>query len=117
MNDRLPSSMPECPQRSCGALDEHDTLQSLPGYRVAALVGCSAFIALLPWGDPCSFAAPRRRDLAAPSFSRRYRTTFATRALLVFALSIGFVGGLLTRSHRLIVGALSPPLAFLLGAL
>ena len=80
---------------------------------IAALVGCAAFVALLPWGDPCSFAPPSDGP-GCPIVSSPLQDNIRNASFFGVCLFIGFVGGLLARSHRLVVGALSPPLAALI---
>ena len=79
---------------------------------VAVFCGCAAFVALLPWGDPCSFVSPSDGSgcniVLSPLQEHIRNVSFGGICLL-----IGIVGGLLTRSHRLLVGALSSPVAFL----
>ena len=79
----------------------------------AAILGCAAFVALLPWGDPCSLTTPPGEAgcavILAPAQENLRNASF-----LVICLIVGFAAGFLTRSHRLFAGALSPLLAVLL---
>jgi len=81
---------------------------------IAALCGCAAFVALLPWGDPCSLIPPSDR-IGCPVVLVPLQENLRNLSFGGICLIIGFIGGLLTSSHRLVVGALSPPLAYLLG--
>jgi uncharacterized membrane protein YeaQ/YmgE (transglycosylase-associated protein family) len=80
----------------------------------AAFLGCAGFVALLPWGDPCSFVTPPGECCCFIVLSP-LEEHVRNAAFLVVCLLIGLVAGLLTRSHRLIAGALGPLLAYLIG--
>lgn len=78
---------------------------------IAALVGCAAFVAVLPWGDPCSFAPPSDGP-GCPIILSPLQDNIRNASFVGICLLIGLVGGLLTLSNRLVVGALAPPLAY-----
>jgi hypothetical protein len=79
---------------------------------IAAVLGCAAFVALLPWGDPWSFA-PQTGGVDDLTSLSSLQENIRNASFLILCLAIGFVTGLLTRSRRFIAGALSPPLAAL----
>ena len=79
---------------------------------IAAILGCAAIVALLPWGDPWSFAA-RTGGVDRPIILSSMQQNIRNASFVGVCLAIGFLAGLLTRSRRLIAGALSPPLAAL----
>ena len=80
----------------------------------AGILGCAALIAMLPWGDPCSFVTPPGECCCYIILSS-LQENIRNGAFGIVCLVIGVVAGLLTRSNRIAVGALSPPLAFFLG--
>jgi len=81
---------------------------------VAALGGCAAFFLSLPWGEPCAThgyaGGPCPIVLSATQHNLR------NAAFVLICLAVGFGAGALSRSYRLLVGALSVPLAGFLGA-
>ena len=79
----------------------------------AAILGCAAYLALLPWGDPCTFTTPSGEGGCAVIFSP-LQQDIRNAGFGSVCLLIGFIAGLLTRSYRLIAGALSTLSAFFL---
>jgi hypothetical protein len=78
---------------------------------VAAILGCSAFVALLPWGDPCSLTTPPGEAGCTVLFSPLQQDLHNV-VFLAICLLIGLIAGVLTRSHRLLAGALGVFLGF-----
>ena len=72
----------------------------------AAILGGAAFLGLLPWGDPCTFTTPPGEPGCAIIFSP-LQQDIRNAGFGGVCLLIGFIAGLLTRSYRLIAGALS----------
>lgn len=80
---------------------------------ITAIVGCAGFVAVLPWGDPCSLTTPPGVAGCEVLFSP-LQQNIRNAGFGGVCLMIGFVAGLFTRSHRLLAGALSTLLALLL---
>jgi len=80
---------------------------------VAALLGCVAYVALLPWGDPCSLTVSPGEAGCSILLSPGQQNI---RNVLFFGLTllIGLAGGFMSPSPRYLAGALSSPLAVLL---
>jgi hypothetical protein len=78
---------------------------------VAAILGCAAFVALLPWGDPCSLTTPPGESGCTVLFSP-LQQNLRNVVYSAICLLIGLIAGLLTRSHRLLAGALAAFLGF-----
>jgi hypothetical protein len=78
---------------------------------VAALLGCVALVASLPWGDPCSLPTRSGAGGCALSPSQHY---FRNAVFLALCLCVGSAAGLMSPSRRYLAGALSTPLAVLL---
>src|ERR1700722_671706 len=79
---------------------------------VTAVIGCAAFVALLPWGDPCSLTTPPGVAGCEVLFSP-LQQNMRNAGFGGVCLMIGFIGGLFTRSHRLLAGALGTLLALI----
>ena len=80
----------------------------------ATIFGCAAFVALLPWGDPCSFVTPPGECCCNIMLSP-LQENFRNAGFGGVCVLAGLIAGLLTRSRPLIAGALSPLLSYLLG--
>jgi hypothetical protein len=83
---------------------------------IAATLGCAAFVALLPWGDPCSLTTTPGEAGCDVLFSP-LQQNLRNAGFGGICLMSGFLGGLLTRSHRLVAGASSTLVAMLLACL
>ena len=79
----------------------------------AAILGCAAFVAFLPWGDPCSLTTPPG-EAGCTVILAPFQENLRNAGFLLICILVGFLAGFLTSSHRLLAGALSPLLAVLL---
>jgi len=80
---------------------------------VASLGGCAVFVLLLPWGDPCS---TRYAGAPCPILMSAAQANLRNASFVLICITIGFGAGWLSRSHRLLMGTLSVPLAGFLAA-
>jgi hypothetical protein len=80
---------------------------------VAALLGCVALVALLPWGDACSLTT-RSGAGGCPIFLSPSQENFRNVVFLALCLCVGCAAGLMSSSRGYLAGALSTPLAALL---
>src|SRR5262252_5692043 len=80
---------------------------------IAGILGCIAFVSLLPWGDPCSLVTTPG-ECCCPIVQSAFQENIRNAGFGGVCLLIGFCAGLITRSNRLVVGASSPLLAYLL---
>jgi lysylphosphatidylglycerol synthetase-like protein (DUF2156 family) len=72
----------------------------------AAVLGCAAFLLLLPWGDPCSFVTPRGEAGCSIVLST-LQQNLRNAVFAVICLCIGFAAGSFAESVRILAGALS----------
>lgn len=72
----------------------------------AAVLGCAAFLLLLPWGDPCSFAT-LPGGAGCSIILSPLQENLRNAGFVVICLCIGFAAGSFARSARILAGALS----------
>jgi hypothetical protein len=78
-----------------------------------ALLGCAAFMALLPWGDPCALTT-QPGEAGCGILLSPLQQNLRTAVFLALSLPVGLGAGLMSPSRRHLAGALSAPLAVLL---
>ena len=81
-----------------------------------ALIGAAALVALLPWGDPCTFATRPGEGMCSVLFTPPQQY-LRNAVFLALCLLIGCAAGLMSFPRRYLAGALSTPLAVLLAVL
>lgn len=72
----------------------------------AAILGCGAFVLLLRWGDPCSFAMPPG-DTGCSIILSPLAQNLRNAGFLVICVCVGFVAGFFAGSARILAGSLS----------
>jgi hypothetical protein len=83
---------------------------------LSALLGCVAYVGLLPWGDPC-FLAVAHGEAGCPVVLSPSQETIRNVVFLAISLLVGLAAGLMSPFHRYLAGALSSPLSLLLAIL